>query len=91
MADQRTVAVTGAGGSLGKALTRRLVNHGHRVKALVRKESDADAMHGIGASPVIGDVRDADSLKELVGGCETVLSSCGLDGRNRSTKRSHIP
>ncbi len=73
MTDQKTVAVTGAGGSLGRALTRRLVKHGHRVKALVRKEADVEALRGLGAKPVVGDVREKDSLEELARGCETVF------------------
>ncbi len=73
MTEQRTVAVTGAGGSLGKVLARRLVRHGYRVKALVRKEADAGALRSLGASPIVGDVRDKDSLKELVRGCEIVF------------------
>ena len=73
MTDQRTVAVTGAGGSLGKALTRRFVKNGNRVMVLVRKEADADELRGLGARAVLGDVRDEDSLEELIGGCETVF------------------
>ncbi len=68
-----TVAVTGAGGSLGRALVRRLVRSGHTVKALVRKKEDAAGLRELGATPVLGDVRDAGALETLVRGCQVVF------------------
>ena len=68
-----TAAVTGAGGSLGKALVRRLVEHGHRVKALTRKEDEADQLRGLGAEPILGDVREAAALGELLRDCRFVF------------------
>lgn len=68
-----TVAITGAGGSLGKALTERLLEGGHRVKALVRKEDDARQLRELGAEPVLGDVRETAALEELVEGCRFVF------------------
>ncbi|CAN5752581.1 hypothetical protein BH23ACT11_BH23ACT11_20610 [soil metagenome] len=68
-----TVAVTGAGGSLGKALTRRLIDNGHRVKALTRKACEADLLRELGAEPVLGDVRELPAVEELVKDCRTVF------------------
>ena len=68
-----TVAITGAGGSLGKALAKRLLEDGHRVKALVRKEDDARQLRRLGAEPVSGDVREGAALEELVEGCRFVF------------------
>lgn len=68
-----TVAITGAGGSLGRALTRRLTENGHRVKGLVRKEGDADGLRELGAEPVPGDVREAATLEDLVQDCSFVF------------------
>ena len=68
-----TVAVTGAGGSLGKALTHRLLADGHRVKALTRKENEAEQLRGLGAEPVVDDVREAAVLEELVKDCRFVF------------------
>ena len=42
------VLITGANGFLGSALSRRLVRDGHRVRGLVRPESDASALDGAG-------------------------------------------
>ena len=68
-----TVAITGAGGSLGKALAKRLLGSGHRVKALVRKEEDAHRLRGLGTEHVTGDVRDTAALEELVRDCRLVF------------------
>jgi nucleoside-diphosphate-sugar epimerase len=68
-----TVAITGAGGSLGKALAKRLLDGGHHVKALVRKGSDADRLRELGAEPIPGDVREAAALEELVRDCRLVF------------------
>ncbi|MGF1473526.1 MAG: SDR family NAD(P)-dependent oxidoreductase [Rubrobacteraceae bacterium] len=68
-----TVAITGAGGSLGKALALRLLENGRRVKALVRNEDAAERLGELGAEPVLGDVRDRAALEELVEDCRHVF------------------
>lgn len=68
-----TVAVTGAGGSLGKALTRRLIEGGYRVKALTRKQPEAEQLRELGAEPILGDVRQTAPVEELVRDCRTVF------------------
>jgi nucleoside-diphosphate-sugar epimerase len=68
-----TVAITGAGGSLGQALTRRLVARGLSVKGLVRNPAAADALRSLGATPIIGDLREPASLQALVSDCEVVF------------------
>jgi dihydroflavonol-4-reductase len=57
------VLLTGASGFLGSHLLQRLLAQDVEVLALARSESTADALRGLGAKPVRGDVRDADSLK----------------------------
>ncbi len=68
-----TVAITGAGGSLGKALAKRLLESGHRVKALVRKDSDAEQLRELGAEPISGDVREVTALEALTRDCSNVF------------------
>ena len=68
-----TVAVTGAGGSLGGALVRRLLRNGHRVKALARKEAEVSRLRALGTEPVRGDVREKVTLEELVQDCRVVF------------------
>ena len=48
----KKIAVTGAGGFLGRAVVRVLVAEGASVTALLRSGHDADAMRALGAIPV---------------------------------------
>jgi nucleoside-diphosphate-sugar epimerase len=67
-----TAAITGAAGSLGRALTRRLLVEGQRVRALVRNPRAESELRALGADPVVGDVTDPDSLQRLVAGAQVV-------------------
>jgi uncharacterized protein YbjT (DUF2867 family) len=58
------VFITGATGYLGGALARRLVERGHRVRALVRPGSEAKLAEGCEAVP--GDALDASSYQDRV-------------------------
>lgn len=69
------VFLTGGTGYMGQRLVRRLIERGHRVRALVRPGSEAklppgaepvvgDALHGLSYA---GEVRGADSFVHLVG------------------------
>jgi dihydroflavonol-4-reductase len=58
--------VTGASGFLGWHVARVLVEHGYRVRALVRPGSRVD---GLDVECVTGDLRDAVSLSRAVAGC----------------------
>lgn len=74
-------AVTGAGGSLGRALIRRLAASGWSVTGLVRRERDAAALGQLGATAVLGDVREAASLTRLVAGAQVVFHLAAWMGR----------
>jgi len=72
------VLITGANGFLGSALCRRLVEGGHRVRALVRPGSDASALEGVGVERVPGDVTDPASVQSAVVGREVVFHLAGV-------------
>lgn len=72
------VLVTGASGFVGGAVARHLVAGGHQVRALVRSESRLDALAGLPLEKVTGDVRDLDSLRRAVDGCEGVFHVAAL-------------
>ena len=72
------VLVTGATGFIGSNAARHLVRAGHAVRALVRPESDLDALAGIGAEPVIGNLADVQALEEAVRGCDAVVHAAEL-------------
>lgn len=72
-------AVTGGSGTVGSALIAHLVESGHQVKALARSRDAEEVVVGLGATPVPGDVRDADSVGELVSGCDVVFHVAGVN------------
>lgn len=64
------IAVTGASGRIGNVLVRRLLEAGHEVLVLVRRENKA--LSGLPLQRVQGDVFDAAALAELVKDCEVL-------------------
>ncbi|MEO8049232.1 MAG: hopanoid-associated sugar epimerase [Acidobacteriota bacterium] len=70
----KPVLVTGATGFIGWQVARQLLQRGQRVRALVRDPArSAKALAELeGVETVRGDLRDEDSLRRSVEGCETV-------------------
>ena len=66
------VFVTGAAGHVGANLVRRLLNEGTRVRVLLRYEENNDALEGLEVERVYGDLRDLNSVRQAVEGCQGV-------------------
>lgn len=64
--------VTGATGFIGSAITRELLKDGEEVKVLVRKTSDTRNIDGLDVERVTGDIRDTESIKAALKGCDTL-------------------
>jgi len=62
------VFVAGASGAIGVPLVRALVAAGHDVTALTRSIDKTDALHALGATPVVADALDADALTAALAG-----------------------
>lgn len=84
--DRRAV-VTGGGGFIGSHLVERLLELGCRVTALVRYNSrkDAGLLEPLGSAEgrldiVRGDVRDLDTIREVVEGADVVFHLAALVG-----------
>ena len=65
--------VTGATGFLGSHVARQLLARGADLRLLVRPTSRLDNIADLAAEHVIGDLRDPDSLKQGMEGCEFVF------------------
>ena len=65
--------VTGATGFVGSAVARALRGRGHRLRLLVRPDSDRRNVAGLGAELAEGDLRDPASLAAAVAGCRFVV------------------
>jgi dihydroflavonol-4-reductase len=65
--------VTGATGFLGSHVARRLQDRGAKLRLLVRSSSRTDNVADLRAEQVVGDLRDMESLKRGMEGCEIVF------------------
>ena len=70
------ILVTGAAGDvggIGRTVTRLLLERGHAVRALVRREDErAQALRDLGAEVVHGDLLDLHAMHRAIEGCERV-------------------
>jgi dihydroflavonol-4-reductase len=67
------VLVTGATGFVGSHVAQLLAAQGAVLRLLVRASSNTGNISGLKAERIIGDLRDFDSLKKAVQGCEFVF------------------
>jgi nucleoside-diphosphate-sugar epimerase len=61
------VFVAGASGAIGRPTVRELVQAGHEVTGMTRREGRAEGIREGGAEPVVCDVFDAERLTQAVG------------------------
>ena len=78
VAQPMTVLVTGASGFLGSHLAETLVNHGHRVRALVRKTSRTELLEELGAELVYASLEPGEGLDDAVRGVDAIVHSAGI-------------
>ena len=76
----KPVLVTGASGFLGSHVTRLLVQQGRKVRVLLRKTSNKDALRDLPVEIVYGDALDPESLRTAMQGCNSVFY-CVVDPR----------
>jgi dihydroflavonol-4-reductase len=65
--------VTGSTGFLGSHVARALQQQGAELRLLVRPTSRTENIAELNADRVVGDLRDPDSLKRGMGGCDVVF------------------
>lgn len=67
------IFVTGGTGVLGQPTMRLLVARGHEVTALARNEKRAQLVTDLGATPLVGDLFDANFVRDAVQGVDSVM------------------
>jgi nucleoside-diphosphate-sugar epimerase len=67
------VFLTGATGSIGMPLTRRLVSLGHQVRGLARTRRAAETLRKLGAEPVAGNLDNAALLRQAAREADAVI------------------
>jgi len=70
--------VTGATGLIGSSLVRELVKDGVEVKVMVRENSDTRNIDGLDVEKAFGDIRDGESVKAALQGCDTFYQAAAL-------------
>jgi len=70
--------VTGAGGFIGSAVTRRLLEDGHSVVALLEPGATTAALDGLDVEIVTGDLRDAAAVRAAMTGCQVAYHVAAL-------------
>jgi nucleoside-diphosphate-sugar epimerase len=67
------IFVTGASGWIGSALVPELIGAGHEVVGLARSDASAEAVAGMGAEVLRGDLDDTDALRAAAEGGDGVI------------------
>jgi nucleoside-diphosphate-sugar epimerase len=72
------VLVTGATGTVGRAIARRLLEEGYDVRALVRSAAAASDLTAMGASAIQGDIGDPRQVYAAARGCGLAVHAAGI-------------
>ena len=86
MKSPKTILVTGATGSIGSALVKRLSESGQSVRAVVRNPDRAATLRSMANIEIVpGDLSKPDSLRGCAEGCSQVYHCAAkLSGSNRA-------
>jgi dihydroflavonol-4-reductase len=67
------VFITGATGFVGAHVARRYAAEGASLRVLTRRTSRLDALAGLDAETVVGDLREPASLRSAIEGCDALV------------------
>lgn len=71
------ITIVGAHGQIAMLLHPKLIERGHKVRGLIRKEEQADELRELGVEPVVADVEKQEDISEAVGMADAVLFAAG--------------
>ena len=71
------VLIAGAHGKTARRLVRMLVEDGHEVRGLVRKEEQAGDVEADGAGPVVVDLEAEGGVGRAIEGCDAIVFAAG--------------
>ena len=69
--------VTGATGFVGNNVVRLLLEHGHSVRVLTRREADLAPLAGLSVETAHGDIRDAESVRQAFRNIDVAIHAAG--------------
>ena len=73
------VFVTGGTGFIGRNLVQQLLDQNYEVTSLTPTDKDAASLSTIGATPVIGSINDAESMRAAMSASDIVFHCAGWD------------
>jgi len=75
------VSIFGGTGFVGSRVVKNLVQNGHELKALARNQAKASFLNRLGASTVIGDLNEPETIRDAIKGSEVIVNLALPDAR----------
>lgn len=71
------ITIAGAHGSIARLLHPKLIENGHNVTGLIRKQEQVEELRNLGVEPVIADLEEEDDIAWAVEDADAVLFAAG--------------
>lgn len=71
------ITVVGAHGSIAQLLHPKLIEKGHTVSGIIRKEEQAETLEKMGVTPVIADIEEETDISDAAGDADAVVFAAG--------------
>lgn len=71
------ITIVGGHGSIAMLLYPILIENGHTVHGIIRKEEQADDLRKLGAEPVVCDIEETEDISPCVGAVDAVVFAAG--------------
>ena len=71
------ITVVGAHGSIAQLLHPKLIENGHTVRGIIRKEEQSETLKEIGVEPAVCDIEKEMDISEAVGKADAVVFAAG--------------